>query len=207
MIYPTFIKKGDTIGVCAPSSGIIRDAKVNRLNQAIKKIRNKGYQVLETEHVRTNEDFASSDAKTRAQELTSLYQNSEVCAIICATGGEFLLEMIPYFDFSVVKENIKWLQGYSDPTGLLFTITTNLDIATIYGHNFAGFGMDVWHKSLENNWDILNGNLIVQKSFDYYESASNEEVTGLEEYIDVNRLVVYFNTAIPTTTTGQVFFS
>ena len=182
MIYPTFIKKGDTIGVCAPSNGITREAKVNRFNHAIESIHEKGYQVIETPHVRTNDDYASSDAKMRAQELASLYQNQEVKAIICATGGEFLLEMLTFFDFSVVKNNIKWLQGYSDPTGLLFTITTNLDIATIYGHNFAGFGMDVWHKSLENNWDILNGNLIVQKSFDYYESAPNEEVTGLEEY-------------------------
>ncbi len=131
VIYPKFIKKGDTIGVCAPSSGIIREAKVNRLNHAIKMVHDKGYRVIETKHVRTNEDYASSDAKTRAQELASLYQDKEVRAIICATGGEFLLEMLPYFDFSVVKENIKWLQGYSDPTGLLFTITTNLDIATI----------------------------------------------------------------------------
>ena len=182
MIYPAFVKKGDTIGVSAPSNGVTREAKVNRLNHAIKKIYDKGCQIIESPHVRTNFDYASCDAKTRALELESLYQNEEVKAIICATGGEFLLEVLFYFDFSIVKNHIKWLQGYSDPTGLLFTITTNLDIATIYGHNFAGFGMDRWHESLENNWSILEGNLIVQKSFDYYEGVAKEEVTGLEEY-------------------------
>lgn len=182
MIYPTFIKKGDTIGVSAPSNGVTREAKVNQLNMAIEKLNEKGYQILETSHVRYNLDYASSDARTRALELENLYKNQDVKAIICATGGEFLLEMLTFFDFSVVKNNIKWLQGYSDPTGLLFTITTNYDIATIYGHNFVGFGMDSWHESLENNLNILEGNLILQKSFSMYEGEWIEPVSGTEEY-------------------------
>ena len=48
---------------------------------------------------------------------------------------------------SLIRNHPKWLQGYSDPTGLLFTITTNLDIATIYADNFCVFGMKPWYKS------------------------------------------------------------
>ncbi len=182
MIYPDFIKPKDTIGVCAPSSGITKEAKVNALNSAVKKFEDLGYGVLETKHVRTNLDYASCDAKTRALELTELYQNKDVKAIICATGGEFLVEMLSYFDFAVVNNNIKWLQGYSDPTGLLFVITTNYDIATIYGYNFAGFGMASWHEALTNNLKILEGNIIEQKSFPYYEKEEYPEITGLESY-------------------------
>ena len=182
MIYPNFIKPGDTIGVCAPSNGIARKEKVNALNLAIKKFEDLGYSVLETKHVRCNEDYASTDAKTRALELASLYQNDEVTAIILATGGEFLLEMLPYFDFSLVLENVKWLQGYSDPTGLLFTITTNYDIATIYGNNFAGFGMDVWHESITHNYQILEGKDFKQNSFPMYEKECGENITGTEGY-------------------------
>lgn len=182
MIYPKFIKKGDTIGVSAPSNGVTREVKVNQLNMAIQKLNEKGYQILEAPHVRFNLDCASSDARTRALELENLYKNQDVKAIICATGGEFLLEMLTFFDFSVVKDNIKWLQGYSDPTGLLFTITTNYDIATIYGHNFVGFGMDPWHESIENNLKILEGDLILQKSFSMYEGEWVEPVLGTEEY-------------------------
>ena len=182
MVYPAFIKKGDIMGVSAPSNGVTRDAKVNQLNMAIEKLNEKGYPILEAPHVRFNLGYVSSDAKTRALELESLYKNQDVKAIICATGGEFLLEMLSYFDFSIVKDNIKWLQGYSDPTGLLFTITTNYDIATIYGHNFVGFGMDPWHESIENNLKILEGNLILQKSFSMYEGEWVEPVLGTEEY-------------------------
>ena len=63
----------------------------------------------------------------------------------------------------IIRKNPKWLQGYSDPTGLLFTITTNLDIATIYGSNFCVFGMKNWHKSCLDNLEILKGNIISLK--------------------------------------------
>ena len=182
MIYPEFIRERDTIGVSAPSAGLTEPLRINTLNNAVKKFEEKGYKILLTPNVRKNEDGVSSSATIRSLELASLYQNKDVKAIICAKGGEFLVEMLSCFDFSVVQKNIKWLQGYSDPTGLLFTITTNLDIATIYGSNFAGFGMDTWHESLENNLDILEGKLLMQKSFLKYESMRVDMVTGREGY-------------------------
>ena len=182
MIYPKFIRERDTIGVSAPSAGLTEPLRINTLNNAVKKFEEKGYKILLTPNVRKNEDGVSSSATIRSLELASLYQNKDVKAIICATGGEFLVEMLSCFDFSVVQKNIKWLQGYSDPTGLLFTITTNLDIATIYGSNFAGFGMDTWHESLENNLDVLEGKLMMQKSFARYESMRVDMVTGREGY-------------------------
>lgn len=182
MIYPEFIRERDIIGVSAPSAGLTEPLRINTLNNAVKKFEEKGYKILLTPNVRKNEDGVSSSATIRSLELASLYQNKDVKAIICAKGGEFLVEMLSCFDFSVVQKNIKWLQGYSDPTGLLFTITTNLDIATIYGSNFAGFGMDTWHESLENNLDILEGKLMMQKSFARYESMRVDMVTGREGY-------------------------
>ena len=182
MIYPEFIRERDTIGVSAPSAGLTEPLRINTLNNAVKKFEEKGYKILLTPNVRKNEDGVSSSATIRSLELASLYQNKDVKAIICATGGEFLVEMLSCFDFSVVQKNIKWLQGYSDPTGLLFTITTNLDIATIYGSNFAGFGMDTWHESLENNLYVLEGKLMMQKSFARYESMRVDMVTGREGY-------------------------
>ena len=101
---------------------------------------------------------------------------------MCACGGEFLLEMLSEVNLNIIKDNPKWLQGFSDPTGLVFTITTNLDIATIYGDNFSSFGMKNWHKSLYNNLEILKGNIVPQESFDKYESTRAERIIGDEEY-------------------------
>jgi len=183
MIYPKFIKKTDTIGVTAPSDGIIEAVDVKRLGYAIDNFNKKGFQIKETPNVRTSTKGKSSSSIIQARELETLFLDKEIKMIICASGGEFLLEMLSYVDFEVIKNNPKWLQGYSDPTGLLYTITTNLDIATIYANNFGAFGMIPWHKSMEDNLEILKGSKRKQESFDIYAQNKTELITGSESYI------------------------
>lgn len=182
MIYPQFLKQNDTIGITAPSDGIVEEIDIYRLNNAIKKFEELGYKIKETNDVRTSEKGKSAPSKVQARELESLFEDEEVKCIICAGGGDFLLEMLSEINLEKIKNNPKWLQGYSDPTGILFTITTNLDIATIYADNFKSFGMEKWHKSLEDNLKILEGNLIKQESFEKYESKRNEKIIGNEGY-------------------------
>lgn len=182
MIYPKFIKEQGTIGVTAPSRGITNELDLKRLESAIKKLNEKGFNVIETENVRTDNLGRSSSKEERAKQLESLFLDKKVDAIISASGGDFLMEMIPYLNYEVIKNNPKWFQGYSDPTWLTYTITTNLDIATIYSNNFKSFGMNPWHKSLETNIKILKGDLINQKSFEKYELYKKNQETGLEDY-------------------------
>jgi len=182
MIIPKFLKENDTIGVTAVSDGIVKKEKLYRLDNAISNLENYGFNIKETSNVRTSEKGRSSSSFERARQLEGLFVDNEVGAIICASGGDFLLEMLSEIDFSKIKDNPKWIQGYSDPTGLLYTITTNLDIATIYSDNFCAFGMKIWHKSLENNLEILKGNLVIQNSFEKYEKEHTEYIIGDEEY-------------------------
>lgn len=182
MIYPKFLNKNDTIGVTAPSDGVGEEIDIYRLNNAIKKFEELGYKIKETKDVRTSKKGKSAPSKVQAKELENLFEDKETKSIICAGGGDFLLEMLSEVNFDIIKNNPKWLQGYSDPTGLLYTITTNLDIATIYADNFKSFGMEKWHKSLENNLNILEGNIIEQESFEKYESARSEKIIGNEGY-------------------------
>lgn len=184
MIYPNFLKENDTIGVTAPSDGITKEGKIKRLNFAIQNFAKKGFLIQETSNVRTSIKGKSSDSKTQALELESLFLNPNIKMIFCAAGGDFLLEMLSFINFETIKLNPKWLQGYSDPTGLLYTITTNLYIATIYGDNFAQFGMCPWHKSLEYNLELLKGNITTQGSFLEYESVGHHDYkNGDETYI------------------------
>lgn len=182
MIYPEFLKKGDTIGVTAPSDGNKKQLDYVRLNHGIGVLEKKGYHVIETNNVRTSEKGRSSDSKSRAEQLMDLYEDSNVKAIVSAKGGDFLCEILPFLNFDLIKHNVKWYQGYSDNTGFLFPVTTMLDIATIYGNNFNDFGMDPWHRAVEENFSVLNGAILEQESFDYYEDDFYDKVTGLESY-------------------------
>lgn len=182
MIYPKFIQKKDTIGITAPSDGIKDSMGIKRLEYAIHNLGTYGFSIIETENVRRSEKGRSASALVRAKEMESLFLNREVKAVICASGGDFLLEILPYFSFSIVKENPKWIQGYSDPTGLLYVITTYLDIATLYGNNIKAFAMEPWHLSLKQNIDILQGKKCIQKSFPMYEKGWMTYETGKEGY-------------------------
>lgn len=182
MIYPEFLKDGDYIGVTAPSDGVTDDLDLKRLDNAKSKLQKLGLNVIETNNVRKSVKGRSSTPKVQAKELEELFNDKKVKSIICAGGGDFLLEMLSYVDFSVIKDNPKWIQGYSDPTGLLYIITVCFDIATIYANNFKTFGMENYHKSLLDNIEILKGNLIKQENYDKYEGERQEYITGLEGY-------------------------
>lgn len=189
MIYPEYIKENDTIGICAPSAGITDELKLKRLDNAIKNLKENNFNIVETNSVRKCVNGISNTSVVRAKELEELYLNKDVKSIICATGGDFLIEMLDYINYDIIKNNIKWLQGYSDPTGLLFTITTNFDIATIYGYNVCTYGMENYHESVTNSIKLLEGKINIQEKLKYYENIRRDYITGLEEFYNDEKVV------------------
>ena len=112
----------------------------------------------------------------------SKIENKDINFIICAAGGEFLVEMLPYVNLQKIQTNPKFIQGFSDPTGILFPVTTKYDIATIYGNNFGDYGAECDDKSILDNLKIITGNIIKQKNYELYEDERAERITGLEGY-------------------------
>lgn len=182
MKYPDFIKKGECIGVPAPSGGAWNEKKANKFKNASKNISELGYKLILSDNLHSNEMGRSADAKIRGEEFNEMLKNPDIKLVLCATGGDFLLEMLPYVDFNLLKDNLKLIAGFSDPTGLLYPITTKYDIATLYGQNFSPFGMEKLHESQNNFLEIVKGNIVEQKSFDKYENESLDSITGLEYY-------------------------
>jgi muramoyltetrapeptide carboxypeptidase LdcA involved in peptidoglycan recycling len=167
MIYPKWLKTGDLIGIPAPSAGIPEE-KIPKFDLSIEQIKKAGYRVRETDSVRSGL-IASASGKVRGQEFMELVEDKDVDMILCASGGDFLIDMLPFLDEEKIKANPKWIQGYSDPTSILFSVTTGLDIATIYGCNGGGFGMTKLHPSLEENLKLWKGELAEQSSYDLFE--------------------------------------
>lgn len=184
MIYPKFLDSGSTIGIMAPSDGIKKEIDYIRLDNGIEQFKKRGYKIIESSRVRQSNQGRSGSVAQRIQDLEGLYQKGEVDLIIAAKGGNFLMELLPEIDFDMIKNNPKWFQGFSDNTNLNFTITTNLNMATVYGCNFKDFGMEKWHEALVNNIDILSGKEIIQTSFSYYEDKYYDYITGLDGYVE-----------------------
>ncbi len=179
MIIPKYLNDGDTIGITACSCGVAR--KIEEYEKSINNVRANGFEIVETNNVRTD-GYVSSDKVTRARELESLFLDDNVDMVAIASGGDFLYDMLTEVDFKILKDNAKWLAGSSDPTSLLYILTTNYDIATMYSPcNMSGFSSEDLHQSYLNYFEILKGNLVKQKKSPYYE---NREVDDLFDQVN-----------------------
>ena len=169
MIYPEFLSDHATVGICAPSAGV--GHKIESFDSSLKVLRAQGWKVWETEHVRVD-SLRGGSAKERADELMSLFSLDAVDAVFSAAGGDFLSEILPWIDWQVISDHPKWFMGASDPTGILYPVTTICDIATLYGSNGGSFDATVPSDSggvqlpeyLGNMLRILKGDLPVQKT-------------------------------------------
>lgn len=190
MNYPKNLKLGDTIGICAPSAGITAPEKIEKLELAEKTLEKIGYKIIETAHVRTEEKGRSASAQIRAKEFMELYENNDVKAIIFATGGDFLCEMLDYLDWEKLK-NLppKWMQGYSDITGISYLFNTKLDIPTLYCQTIKDYAMNPLFRNLTDALDIMSGKEISQESFEMYEDGWQEEPTSLTAQYNLNTKV------------------
>lgn len=184
MIYPKFLSKGSCIGVPAPSSGAYDDLHIVKYANSKLKLEKMGYKCVLSENINKSEMARSASAEVRAEEFNKMVEDENIDFLMCAAGGEFLVEILPYIDFDKIVKNPKFVQGFSDPTGLLFPITTKYDIATIYGNNFGEYGVAEYDRSVKENLQILQGDLTEQKSYEMYEneSADIDNPTGLEGY-------------------------
>ena len=188
MKYPNFLRENDLIGLTALSSGC-SDSK-EEINTAINNLKKSGFRIIKTDNVYGNY-IVSSDRKTRLKELNDLLEH-DIKLLQIVRGGDFLYDMLDLVDLNLIKNNIKWIAGSSDPTSLLFIITTNLDIATIYTPcNMSGFDMSNLHESLINYMNIIKGEKVNQLKYEMYELEDDKlsdgyNLTVKNEWLNIN---------------------
>ena len=169
MLYPKFLKKNSTIGISAPSAGVGR--KIEKYEESLNILKKEGYRIVETPSVRVN-NIRSTTARKRGKELNSLISDENIDMVIMATGGDYMYEVLPFIDFEAIKNNPKWLMGYSDPTNVLYTVTTRYDIATLYGFNGSSYDNNNF-KYQRDNLEILKGNIVTQNSYRKYQKQDD----------------------------------
>lgn len=187
MIYPNFIKNNSIIHVVAPSDGAFSEIDKKRYILAKEKLESMSYQVKFSKSVFMSKKGRSNLKEIRAEELNNAFKDNSNL-ILCACGGEFLIEILPYVDFNLLTKNIKWVQGFSDPTSILYILTTKYDISTIYSSNLGNFAMEKYHNSQKDNLNILTGNLVKQYSYDMYCNNRLDRIIG-NEYFNLDTKV------------------
>ena len=140
-IIPNKIKKGDTIGVIAPSNPIIGE-NIEKLEQARKIVEKDGFKVKYSKNLFSNTNGYSSTAKEKAEDINKMFADKQVKMIWCAKGGANSNSTFEYINYEIIKQNPKIICGYSDITSLINMITEKTGLVTFSGTNFKTLATD-----------------------------------------------------------------
>lgn len=173
MRYPDFLKDGGTIGFVAPSFGCAIEPYRTAFEHALDVFHGKGYKTWLGKNCYASCGMGISNAPDEcAEEFVEGYI-SEPDVLISCGGGELMCEILEYVDFEKIRNAApKWFMGYSDNTNLTFLLNTLADTASIYGPCAASFGMEPWHESLADAFDVLTGKKKVLTGYELWEKES-----------------------------------
>lgn len=116
LIRPAYLKAGDTVAIVAPS-GILKN-RDREVQQAVDLLKEWGLNAIVGEHVFSKADHFAGTDEERCEDLQKAMDDPTISAIWCARGGYGTVRILDKLDYTKLKENPKWIIGYSDITAL-----------------------------------------------------------------------------------------
>lgn len=187
MRYAPFLKKQGTIGFVAPSFGCNIEPYRSAFENALKKFRAAGYRTVLGPNCYEGKGIGISNTPEKCgAELMAYYCSADNDVLISCGGGELMCEVLNHLDFdALANAPAKWYMGFSDNTNMTFLLATLADTAAIYGPCAAAFGMEPWHPSVQDAFDLLQGkeDSFTAFGYDKWEKESlKDEEHPLEPY-------------------------
>lgn len=131
--YPRPLAPGDVVGVASPSAGVAPQHAA-RLDLAVRHVEDAGLRVRLGALVH-GAGIASGPADDRVDELTGMFRDPDVRAVVPPWGGEIALDLLGRLDLRALAEDPTWFVGYSDISTLLLPLTLTTGVATLHGQN------------------------------------------------------------------------
>lgn len=129
------IKKGDVIGVIAPSSKIDED-DLETINNSVLLMESTGLKVKFARNAFKKTLGYSATPQEKAEDIKEMFLDKDVKMIFCVSGGFNSNSVFEYLDYDVIKNNPKPLCGFSDSTSLTNIIYEKTGVITFNGPTF-----------------------------------------------------------------------
>lgn len=179
-MIPTKLKKGDTIGVIAPSNYIEKD-DLEYINASIALMEASGFKVKFGKYVFENTLGYGTSPEKRAADINWAFKDDEVKAIMCVKGGEDSNTTLDYIDYEMIKNHPKIICGFSDNTSILNAIHQKAGLVTYHGPTFksltsweTGYAYKQFIKAFVENIESL----IMGEPEDEYITIQAGQATG-----------------------------
>ena len=196
MRYPKSLPAGGTIGFVAPAFGCATEPYRTGFNAARLHLEQMGYRTQVGPNCYEAKGIGISNTpEACGEELTRFYCSGENQALISCGGGELMCETLDYVDFEkIMQAKPKWYMGFSDNTNFTFLLTTICDVASIYAPCAASFGMEPWHESIQDAYDVLTGKKNIVKGYPMWEKEGirDEEHPLLPYNLTEKRELYYY---------------
>ena len=179
-MIPTKLKKGDTIGVIAPSNYIEKD-DLEYINASIALMEASGFNVKFGKYVFEDTLGYGTSPEKRAADINWAFKDDEVKAIMCVKGGEDSNTILDYIDYEMIKKHPKIICGFSDNTSILNAIHEKTGLVTYHGPTFksltsweTGYAYKQFIKTFAENTESL----IMGELEDEYTTIQAGQATG-----------------------------
>lgn len=177
---PSKLKKGDTIGVIAPSNYIEKD-DLEYINASIALMEASGFKVKFGKYVFEDTLGYGTSPEKRAADINWAFKDDEVKAIMCVKGGEDSNTTLDYIDYEMIKKHPKIICGFSDNTSILNVIHEKTGLVTYHGPTFksltsweTGYAYKQFIKTFAENTESL----IMGELEDKYTTIQARQATG-----------------------------
>lgn len=134
-MIPNRLKKGDTIGVIAPSDSIDED-DIEFIQRSSKLFEDLGFKIKLSQFVSSHSLGYSASPLEKAKDVNDMFADSDIKALFIVKGGENSNTTFDYLDYELIKNNPKILCGFSDSTSITNAITSKTGLVTFSGATF-----------------------------------------------------------------------
>lgn len=138
----SLLKQGSKIGLVAPAGAI----NSQKLQTAIDNVQQLGFQPVVADGILKTYGYLAGDDISRANQINSMFANSDVKAIVAVRGGFGCAKILDLLDYKLILNNPKPLCGYSDLTALLIAVYLKTGITTFHSEMFGTPSSDYSYK-------------------------------------------------------------
>lgn len=129
VIFPAPLSPGDRIVILSPA-GIIQPGLVEGATRTLEE---KGYDVRVSDHALGKSGTYSGTVQERLNDLEKALLDPRVKAILCSRGGYGAVHLLQALDRLPLRDNPKWIIGFSDISAL-HALMTRHGIASVHGN-------------------------------------------------------------------------
>lgn len=125
----SFLNKGDTIGIIAPSTGL----QNKDITPAVSYFEKLGLKVKLAPNLNYEYRYMAGTETERADAINRIFADAEVKALFCLRGGAGSTRVLNLLDYNLIRHNSKPVIGLSDSTALQNALITQTDNPSLTG--------------------------------------------------------------------------